>query len=226
MKKIRIFDGTWLKIIAVICMIFDHVGDALFPQQLWLRAIGRVAFPIFAFCLSVGYIHSNNKKAYLLRIGIFAFISEIPFNLFVSGKIIYLDYQNVMFTFFISILSLMIYDKITKNKKTMSYFFGIIVVLLMGILALVFESDYGLYGVLLVFLYYVFYEKGQNIRVLLTTLFQLSFKNVGVYIWGFLSCIPLFLYNGKRGKGLKWFFYAFYPGHLLIIYLIKMLIRS
>lgn len=225
MKKIQILDGTMLKIIAVICMVFDHVGDALFPSQMWLRAIGRIAFPIFAFCVSEGYIHSKDRLTYLIRIGVFALISEIPFNLFVSGNLIHLDYQNVMFTFFIAILALVSYDKITENKKVMSYIIGIITVLLFAIVALIFGTDYGLYGVLLVFCFYVLKNINYSLKVFFSTLLQLLFNSVGVYIYTIFSFVPLLLYNGKKGKGLKWLFYVFYPSHLLLLYFLKVLIK-
>ena len=69
-KGIRCLDGTMLKIIAMISMVIDHVGDMFFPELLWLRMIGRLAMPVFAFCITEGYIHTRNRKKYLLRMGI------------------------------------------------------------------------------------------------------------------------------------------------------------
>ena len=226
MKKLKIIDGTTLKIIAMICMVFDHLGDNIFLSQTWMRIIGRIALPLFAFCISEGYIHTKDKKRYLKRLLLFSIISEIPFNLLLNGSIFYLEHQNVILTFSIAVLSLIIFDKITSNKKKISYVFGTIIVLLFAVISLILKTDYNLFAVLLVFIYYVFNSKGNNVRNIIGTVYQLLLRNVGIYIYGALSCIPIFLYNGKKGKGIKWLFYIFYPGHMLIIYLIKILIKG
>lgn len=226
MKKLKIIDGTTLKIIAIICMLFDHLGDNIFLSQTWMRIIGRIALPLFAFCISEGYIHTKDKKRYLKRLLLFSIISEIPFNLLLNGTIIYLEHQNVILTFSIAVLSLIIFDKITTNKKKISYVFGTFIVLLFAVISLLLKTDYNLFAVLLVFIYYVFNSKGNNIRNIIGTVYQVLLRNVGIYIFGALSCIPIFLYNGKKGKGIKWLFYIFYPGHMLIIYLIKILIKG
>lgn len=226
MKKLKIIDGTTLKIIAMICMLFDHLGDNIFLSQTWMRIIGRIALPLFAFCISEGYIHTKDKKRYLKRLLLFSIISEIPFNLLLNGTIIYLEHQNVILTFSIAVLSLIVFDKIITNKKKISYVFGTFIVLLFAIISLLLKTDYNLFAVLLVFIYYVFNSKGNNIRNIIGTVYQVLLRNVGIYIFGALSCIPIFLYNGKKGKGIKWLFYIFYPGHMLIIYLIKILIKG
>ena len=226
MKKLKIIDGTTLKIIAMICMLFDHLGDNIFLSQTWMRIIGRVALPLFAFCISEGYIHTKDKKRYLKRLLLFSIISEIPFNLLLNGTIVYLEHQNVILTFSIAVLSLIVFDKITQNKKKISYVFGTFIVILFGILALILKTDYNFFAISLVFIYYVFNNKGNNVRNVIGTIYQLLIRNVGIYIYGALSCIPIFLYNGKKGKGIKWLFYVFYPGHMLIIYLIRVLIKG
>ena len=110
-NKIRILDGTMLKIIAMVSMVFDHVGDMFFPDMMWLRMVGRLAMPIFAFCITEGYIHTRNRNKYLLRMGIFALVSEVPFDLAFEGNI-NITHQNIMLTFFIAILSLKLFDLI------------------------------------------------------------------------------------------------------------------
>ena len=71
-KKYQILDGTTLKLIAMISMVFDHVGDMFFPDAVWPRMIGRLAMPVFSFCIAEGYTHTKDKKKYLCRIGVFA----------------------------------------------------------------------------------------------------------------------------------------------------------
>ena len=113
--KIRILDGTMLKIIAMVSMVFDHVGDMFFPDTDWMRMVGRIAMPIFAFCITEGYIHTRNKNKYLMRMGVFALISEVPFDLAFDGKV-GLSHQNIMLSFFLAILALMLFDLIRGSK--------------------------------------------------------------------------------------------------------------
>ena len=221
MKKFQILDGTTLKIIAIISMIIDHIGYSLYPEYQIFRIIGRIAFPIFAFLVAEGYIHTSNKRNYLLRIGVFALISEVPFNLLVSWNYFDVNNQNVLFTFFISILSLMIYEHFTTNKDTISYILGLLSITFFAYTAYYFKTDYGAYGVVLVFIYYLF-RKNDLCRNIIATIYQLCLKHSSFYIYSFLSFIPIFLYNGKRGKDIKYLFYAIYPIHMLIIYYISL----
>ena len=92
-KKVQILDGTTLKIIAMISMVFDHVGDMFFPDVMWPRMIGRLAMPIFSFFIAEGFAHTRDKKKYLGRLGLFALISEIPFDLAFDGRL-GLGHQN------------------------------------------------------------------------------------------------------------------------------------
>ena len=89
----------------MISMVFDHVGDMFFPGVMWLRMIGRLAMPLFSFCIAEGYIHTKDRKKYILRLGIFALISEVPFDLAFEGKI-NLSHQNIMLTFFLAVIAL------------------------------------------------------------------------------------------------------------------------
>ena len=110
-KKVQILDGTTLKIIAMISMVFDHVGDMFFPGVMWPRMIGRLAMPIFSFFIAEGFAHTRDKKKYLGRLGLFALISEIPFDLAFDGRL-GLGHQNIMLTFFLAGLALMLFDRI------------------------------------------------------------------------------------------------------------------
>ena len=84
----QILDGTALKLIAVTAMILDHVGDNFFPDQIWMRIIGRMALPIFAFCIAEGFSHTRDRRRYLYRMGLFALLSEIPFDLVTAGEVL------------------------------------------------------------------------------------------------------------------------------------------
>lgn len=223
LEKLRILDGTSLKLIAMISMVFDHVGDMFFPGALWMRMIGRLAMPLFSFCIAEGYAHTRNKQRYLLRMGIFALVSEIPFDLAFEGRV-GLGHQNIMLTFFLSILALMLFDRVRGEGKEHAAFktlMGILCVCAVAVLALLLKADYTLFAVVAVFLFYVLRNRPALLRCGVGVGFLALTRTVGYYRATGLSLIPLLLYNGKRGRGLKWLFYAFYPGHLLLLYLLK-----
>ena len=231
-KGIRCLNGTMLKIIAMVSMVIDHVGDMFFPELLWMRMIGRLAMPVFAFCITEGYIHTRNRKKYLLRMGIFALISEVPFDLAFEGKI-GLSHQNIMVSFFISIVALMLFDLIRGSKKDISgkysikrTLLGILAVIAMAVVALLVKADYTFFAVIAVFLFYAFKDVNPYVRPVPGIAFLALTRNVGYYCTTGLSLIPLLLYNGKKGKGLKWLFYVFYPGHLLLLYVLKLILAG
>ena len=231
-NKIRILDGTTLKIIAMVSMVFDHVGDMFFPEMTWMRMVGRLAMPIFAFCITEGYIHTRDKKKYLLRMGIFALISEVPFDLAFDGKIGF-SHQNIMLSFFISIVALMLFDLIRGAKieskgrySVWRTILGILVVIVMAAVAMLVKADYTMFAVGSVFLFYVFKDVNPFVRPIPGVAFLAVTRTMGYYCTTGLSIIPLLLYNGKKGKGLKWLFYVFYPGHLLLLYVIKLLLTG
>jgi hypothetical protein len=223
LEKLRILDGTSLKLIAMISMVFDHVGDMFFPGALWMRMIGRLAMPLFSFCIAEGYAHTKNKQRYLMRMGVFALVSEIPFDLAFEGRV-GLGHQNIMLSFFLAILALMVFDRIRgegKEHAAGKTLLGILCVCAVAVLALVLRADYTLFAVLAVFLFYVLRNRHPLLRCGVGVGFLALTRTVGYYRATGLSLIPLLLYNGKRGRGLKWLFYAFYPGHLLLLYLLK-----
>ena len=106
-KKVG-WNSFWLKMIAITTMLIDHVGAVLLPQYPILRIIGRIAFPIFCFLLVEGFMHTHDVIRYMTRIGLFALISEIPFDLLFYGRILDGTHQNVFFTLFIGLVMLTI----------------------------------------------------------------------------------------------------------------------
>ena len=248
-----------LKIIALITMFIDHSGYAIMGHFSFFNYIGRVAFPIFAFQISEGYKHTKNLNKYFLRLGLFALVSQIPFSLFslkYHGNPFGL---NVFFTLFLGLLAIYLYDyvvKILKNSKIKSninmtsndkitsvnekknnlfiYFgkiLGIIMALLIAYVAEIINSDYGFWGVLVVFVFYIF-----NSKKLLTTIaffalcaikyipqFIASGYNYIYIILALCTFLPILfidLYNGKQGPKIKYLLYIFYPVHLLILALL------
>lgn len=229
--KFQILDGTMLKIIAIISMVIDHVGDVFFPDAIWMRAVGRLAMPLFAFCVAEGYHYTKSKIKYLRRLGAFALISEIPFDLAFSRKIDF-SHQNIMLSFLIAVAALMLYDAVQDGfgpfsgmKQHARKAAGITAVLVMSIVSLVLKCDYTIFAVISVFLFYVLRERQYPIPQVGGVAFLAVTRTMGYYAYTGLSLIPLLLYNGKRGRGLKWLFYVFYPAHLLLIYLIKLIVK-
>ena len=218
----QILDGTALKLIAVTAMILDHVGDNFFPDQILMRIIGRMALPIFAFCIAEGFSHTKDRRRYLCRMGLFALLSEIPFDLVTSGKVLEFSHQNIMMTFFWAILGLMIYEQV-RNRRY-GQILGAAVLLLFLVSSLFLGLDYQILAVGLIILYYLLRNKAPLINNLAAMAYHVLLRNVGIYWFGVLGFVPVLLYNGKRGRGLKWFFYLFYPLHLLAIYILKELL--
>ena len=231
-KRYQILDGTMLKVLAMISMVFDHAGDLFFPGVLWPRMIGRLAMPLFSFCIAEGYAHTHDRKKYLLRMGLFALVSEIPFDLAFDGAV-GLGHQNIMLTFFLSILALLLFDRIRGEKDPLTgrYAVGKTVLALLTItamagLALLVRADYTVFAVVAVFLFYVLRGQRPLIRCGAGVAFLALTRTMGYYCATGFSLIPLLLYNGKRGRGLKWLFYLFYPGHLLLLYALKMFLQK
>lgn len=226
-----------LKVIACVTMFIDHIGYAMFDGHAsWLNYIGRLAFPIFAFQISEGYIHTHNMKKYIFRLAIFALVSQIPFMFFHS--IINTDFGlNVIFTLLLGLISIFIYDK--SNK-----FVGIITPIILAVISEVLHCDYGIYGVAIVFLFYVFRQSKwlTAISFIVATIIKYGysifswcsrngfeyFDYVFEYYYPYILCtlasiIIILLYNKKKGLNTKFFLYIFYPLHLILIYGINML---
>lgn len=203
-------DAFSLKMIAVITMLIDHVGCIFFPQYIFLRMIGRIAFPIFAYFIAEGFYHTRNVKKYLLRLFIFALITELPFDYAFFGHI-YFGHQNVLFTFIFAILAMCVEKKYGRTK-------GIFAAIIFAILAELIHCDYGMYGVIIAVLFYWNYDMYVN-KILLGT-FALLLCGINIQMFAALAMVPIAYYNGKLGFKMKYFFYIFYPAHLIILFLI------
>lgn len=227
--RFRCLSGSTLKIIAVCAMAIDHFAASIVYYKIllpefsqmqgviqvsnWLiayqimRMIGRIAFPIFCFLLVEGFLHTSNRKKYAFRLFLFALISEFPFDLALFNAPVDWGYQNVFFTLLIGLLVIWAMDA----AKELRFHFPLqaAAILAGGALAYVLKTDYDYKGIIVIVVLYCFRYN----RVLRTVIGCLSL------LWEAPAClafIPINLYNGKRGLSLKYFFYAFYPVHLLI----------
>lgn len=234
--------GSTLKLIAIIAMFIDHVGAIVLARMLMsgpggqigmmqanmkliyfylaLRFIGRLGFPIFCYLLIEGFQYTRNVKKYAGRLFLFALISELPFDLGFTGSLFYTDYQNVFFTLFIGLLVIAgfrLAEGKTEWNKGLRTVFGVCVLVAGAVAAELLKTDYGAMGVLTIVIMYLF-RKNRMLEagagcVMLTAMQWMEISS-------FFVLIPIRLYNGRRGWNIKWLFYAFYPLHILLLYLI------
>lgn len=217
--------GNQLKIIAMIAMTCDHVGVQIFPQVLWLRIIGRLAMPIYAYMIAEGCRHTRDRRKYLLRLlGLGALCQVVYF--VAMGSL----YQCILITFSLSVCLICLMDAVEQEKNTKNWSKLLAGVLLVFFLCTVlpdllpgtdYEVDYGLAGVLLPVMIY-----GAGNRGLLLGLFLTALDHGGTQWLAFLAVPFLLAYNGQRGKtNIGKLFYWYYPVHLVAIYGIGLLIR-
>ncbi|MCD7818413.1 MAG: conjugal transfer protein TraX, partial [Lachnospiraceae bacterium] len=177
------------------------------------RNIGRLAFPIFCFLLVEGFLHTRSPRKYAERLFLFALISEIPFDIALKGSWFYPDKQNVYFTLLIGLLVLIGIRAITDNG-TRSLLLAAVPIAAGMLLAWWIDTDYNYKGVFLIaVLYLMRYSR----------LYQ-CIGGAAAISWELpapLAFIPVYFYNGKRGISLKYFFYWFYPVHLMLLYVIN-----
>lgn len=209
MRKISNFD---LKIIALILMTTDHIGYYLFPEQMFLRYIGRISFPIFAFLMVETYKHSSNITKKMKNLFVVAVIIQILFWSFgvLDGK------GNIMFTLLGGLILIHLYN----NYNKIFFFLFLFAYITLNIF---FHIDYGVLGILIVF---AFSLKDFETRFLSVSFILLFLNNMYTIptLWSFLSLVIIAFYNGKLGtKKYKYLFYIYYPLHLIILYLISKL---
>lgn len=234
----------WLHIIAMVAMICDHLWGSFISGNDWLTCVGRISFPIFAFMIVEGYFKTKNFKKYLYRILIFAIISEIPFNLMVGSRIFYPVHQNVLWTFLISLILIHINEKIKLKKNILLQILTIVFTLLFGnIIGLITMVDYYHAGILTVLVFYFFRQKRWwcyllqficlwyiNVEVLGGLIYELNLfgLDINIHQQGFalFSLIFIWMYNGKQGwynEKIKYFYYLFYPVHILLLGILKLM---
>jgi hypothetical protein len=216
--------GATLKWIAIITMIIDHFGLAIYwyiPGRSYeiydiMRKIGRISFPIYCFLLVEGFYHTRNLRKYIISCLIFALISEVPFDTAFFGKFVYAGAQNIYFTLALGLMAIAVLDKFKYKKDVKSIICRLVVIAVFAGLGQLFKVDYDWKGILFIIMFYYCYNipKWQrNIIGVLAFAYEITAP---------LAFIPIQLYNGTRGKQWKYFFYAIYPVHLTIFAIIHM----
>lgn len=234
--------GATLKNIALITMLIDHIGAAvlLFFTSYYsgageytsiidhvyraLRWIGRTSFPLYCFLLVEGFFHTKNVKKYLIRLFVFALLSELPFNIAFYDSIWYSDSQNVFFTLFLGLLAMVVWQRVMGNEEKFGDFrFPIAFLAVAACVAGAYyiKSDYDVMGIILILIFY-YLRNSRGLSCVIGYLCMLYEP----------QCLPAFLlimaYNGEKGvsKRGKYFFYSFYPRHLCYLYVARLIILS
>ena len=237
-----------LKLIAALSMLLDHAGLILFPGREIFRVLGRLACPIYAFCIAEGFRHTRNRLRYFLRIFVLGLLCQIVYTV-VDHEL----YLGILITFSLSILLMAALDGVKtalrgeksalagalerllgrelspaadRALSTGVFCAGVLGVFLLTTFVTV---DYGFFGVMLPVCASLFEERGQRLVMFTACLLALSITmtdDFTVQYWS-LAAVPLLaLYNGKPGRvRMKYFFYIFYPLHLAVLYGISMLMK-
>ncbi len=224
-------DTDFLKLIAIIAMLLDHVGNVFFPQYPVFRWIGRIAFPIFCYCMTVGLLYTHDIKKYLTRLGIFAIISQPFWILAFNPDDVWgnLTNWNIFFTLFLSLLSLWAF----QEKKWWLFALGVVALALGGfdynynglVMMLIFllcRNRPGL-GALLYFLTWIPALWGGDIADPRCPVIAGHAINWTIFGLGAMPFIFLNTHTNLRVP--KWFFYGFYPAHLAAIALVRFLMK-
>lgn len=239
--------GSVLKWIAVITMLIDHVGVVLIYgwaryRHAWgagieslnfyyaFRVIGRFGFPIFCFLLVEGFRHASSRIKYFLRLLVFALLSEPCFDKAFNSGWNDPSGQNVFCTLALGLLAMVLWDWLTDgNSPDCSPLRGVAAigsVIALGALAYRMKTDYGAMGVALIFVMYLLRENpwARDLVALGVLAAMIPFGSHWIELLAVL-CFPLFhIYNGQRGRQSKYFFYVFYPAHLLLLSLLRYLL--
>ena len=220
-----------LKIIAVLTMLIDHVAAAvllrtiyatgnteLMPLYIAMRQIGRIAFPIYCFMLVEGLERTRSRGNYLARMAGFALLSEIPFDLAFSSQVLEIGYQNVFFTLTIGLAAMIGIEQLREKIRLPLWQIVLTVCTTVAamVLAYVLQTDYDWRGVACILIMYFFRHNRKAELIWGYVAFVLLLAEIAALP----AFIALGFYRGRKGFSAKYFFYGFYPAHLLILYFV------
>ncbi len=213
-------------------MTIDHIGVVFgTPFYNLLRAVGRLSFPIFAFLLTEGYVHTKSFSKYFLRLLVLALISEVIYDYVFFGSFIYRGANNIFFTLALGLLTLFLLDKSKglikryfKDKVDLFIILPItylLIIVIMGLMGEFLNFSYGMLGILVISFFYLF--KDNFPLVVISVSLSTLILGEGMQYFLLFSLILIYFYNKKLGKKCKLFFYLYYPLHILVLGFIKML---
>ena len=225
MPQRSVLTGNQLKILAMITMTCDHMGLMLFPHLQWLRILGRLAMPIYAYMIAEGCRYTRDRKKYLLRLLSLGVLCQAVY-LIAMGSL----YMCILITFSLSVCLINLLDQVKQEASSCNWiklWAGMILTFFLCVILpdllpnTDFEVDYGLPGVLLPVLIY-----GAGTRGLLLGVALVALNFGGIHWYAFLAVPFLLAYNGQRGKAnIGKLFYWYYPAHLVAIYGISQIIK-
>lgn len=215
-----------IKYLAVAAMLIDHIAWQFVPLGSTLgqmmHFIGRLTGPTMAFFLVEGYLHTRSLSRYAMRLGIFALLSWVPYSLFEKGSWPTLQF-GVVYTLFLSLLALWVWDRSGWPK-------GARVAAVLALCLLSVFGDWPVYDILFALLFLRWHEDDRRKWIAYAAVAAcimidaIAAKgNRGLFQTGVLVLPPLILrlYNGQPGRRNlfhKWFFFIFYPAHLLFLW--------
>lgn len=221
--------GNQLKLIAMLTMTLDHIGLYLLPQAQWLRILGRLSLPIYAYMIAEGCRYTHSRKGYFARIAFLAAICQVVYFLAMGSL-----YQCILVTFCLSIGMIFCLDAMRRSNTWISRGLFVLAVWGVGFVCEIlpallpgtdFAVDYGFFGALLPVLAYWGKDRNQKVLLLGVGLVLLALDLGGIQ-WCALGALPLLLcYTGQKGRhSLGMVFYLYYPVHLVVIYLLGWII--
>ena len=222
--------GNQLKLFAVIIMTIDHIGHIFFPGVTWLRIIGRLAYPIFAYMIAEGCTHTRSLPKYLATMAGMAAVCQVVVYL-VTGSL----YQYILVTFTLSILFIAILKQAMESQSTVWW---LITAAALGSIWLTtqwlptqlrgtdFSIDYSFWGVMVPVLVWLGKTKWQKLLLAAAGLVLIAGNINSIQMLSLCSLPILATYNGQRGKWkLKYFFYLYFPAHIVILEIIAYLTK-
>ena len=216
--------GNQLKLLAMLTMTIDHIGAILLPQYRFLRIIGRLSMPIYAYMIAEGCFYTHDRRAYFLRLAGVAAVCQVVYAL-VDRSL----YQCILVTFSLSVALICAVENARKKETPLSFimaaalFAGVYFVCeKLSLFLPGFHVDYGIWGVLLPV---IVYFGGRDLIAFALGTLLLCLSLGGLQWWSMLTVPLMALYNGQRGKHrMGWVFYLYYPLHLAILYAISHLL--
>ena len=226
-RSCRILSGNALKILAAIFMTLDHMGLMLFPNQILFRILGRLALPIFAYMIAEGCKYTRNRGKYFGMVFGLGTVCQVVY-WFVDRSL----YFSILITFSLSILTIFAMQNWKEQRSLPSGLVFAAAIAAVFALNRLFTIDYGFWGCMLPVFAAIPHKTGYDrhpVSVILlgVGLMLLALDLRGIQFYSLLSLPLLLAYSGKRGKGnMKYFFYIFYPAHLVILQAIAFLLPA
>ena len=230
-ERFQCLSGAWLKIIAMISMLADHTNKSIIYACLksnegflaglssLFDIIGRIAFPLYCFFLVEGFYKTHSRKKYLLTLLVFGVISEVPFDMSTTASFFNMNWNNVMFTLALVLVTIWIIDtlkeKMQNRSKVLWYLASLVILLIMCTVSMYLALDYEHHAILIGYVFYLF----RDVRLLTV---PLGYATMVSQPWSLLGFGLTLTYNGERGRQNKMLFYWFYPVHLLVLGVLRL----